>query len=246
MLGDFSGETQSMGKCWRHLCRLYLVRKQRYKSCALNQAMVKEDVLLKTYIYSAKNRKETSHISRFWILNYIVNMIWQYFGGLDWVTPGHSMRSLSGTRTWHVAIWPSLSFYLTMTTSSGPQVLAPATAGAALKRLERRGDPPTSTSTSSKWSNLSSRSNIKHKIYGGSTQTLDTRYYRYTDRDCSAPLPVVVIVLINYLCHYKITVLRWKWEFPSLHPPPHTGKLNSIWRYLREFRFIIHLFFFCL
>ena len=81
--------------------------------------------------------------------------------------------------------------------SSGPG------AGAALKRLERRGDPPTSTSTSSKWSNLSSRSNIKHKIYGGSTQTLDTRYYRYTDRDCSAPLPVVVIVSINYLCHYK-------------------------------------------
>ena len=245
MLGDFSGETQSMGKCWRHLCRLYLVRKQRYKSCALNQAMVK-DVLLRTYIYSAKKQEGNIKHLKIRNLNNIVNMIWQYFGGLGWVTPGHSMRSLSGRRTWHVAIWPSLSFYLTMTTSSGPQVLAPATAGAALKRLERRGDPPTSTSTSSKWSNLSSRSNIKHKIYGGSTQTLDTRYYRYTDRDCSAPLPVVVIVLINYLCHYKITVLRWKWEFPSLHPPPHTGKLNSIWRYLREFRFIIHLFFFCL
>ena len=56
MLGDFSGETQSMGKCWRHLCRLYLVTKQRYKSCALNQAMVK-DVLLRTEIYSTKNQE---------------------------------------------------------------------------------------------------------------------------------------------------------------------------------------------
>ena len=56
-----------MGKCWRHLCRLYLVRKQRYKSCALNQAMVK-DVLLRTYIYSAK--KQEGNIKHLKILNF--------------------------------------------------------------------------------------------------------------------------------------------------------------------------------
>ena len=81
MLGDFSGETQSMGKCWRHLCRLYLVRKQRYKSCALNQAMVK-DVLLRTYIYSAKKQEGNIKHLKIQNLNNIVNMIWQYFGGL--------------------------------------------------------------------------------------------------------------------------------------------------------------------
>ena len=200
-----------MGKCWRHLCRLYLVRKQRYKSCALNQAMVK-DVLLRTYIYSAK--KQEGNIKHLKILNFKLHC--EYDLAIFW------WAGLSDPRTQHeVTEWDEdvtcrhlaqPQFLPDHDTSSCPQVLAPATAGAALKRLERRGDPPTSTSTSSKWSNLSSRSNIKHKIYGGSTQTLDTRYYRYTDRDSSAPLPVVVIVSINYLCHYKrlytITVLR--------------------------------------
>ena len=99
--------------------------------------------LLRTYIYSAK--KQEGNIKHLKIQNSKLHC--EFDLAIFW------WAGLSDPRTQHeVTEWDEdvTSLHLTqlqflpdhdhLLMSSGPQVLAPATAGAALKRLERRGD----------------------------------------------------------------------------------------------------------